>query len=289
MEIMCALSRFDVRGNTIFIHHVRKYNLIILVFADIFMHRFFVPPESFSATQVNFPAETARQMNLVLRLKPGTTVIALDGAGNEFSVLLQQVATDVSSGEITGRCHSAAEPETHLTLLLCLTQREKFEWILQKCTEIGVSTFIPVISSRSLVQSAREVEGKYERWQRILREAAEQSHRGIVPALKPTVRFDAALKLPEIEMDCRLIPWEEEHSLGIRQVLGAGHPGRVTLAIGPEGGFSESDIGAAKGTGFVPVTLGPRILRMETAAVAAAALTLYECGDMESLSDQSTG
>lgn len=253
------------------------------------MHRFFVTSENISATQVNFPAETARQMNLVLRLKPGTTVIALDGAGNELSVLLEQVGSEIAVGEITSRNRSVTEPRTHLTLLLCLTQREKFEWILQKCTEIGVSTFTPVISSRSLVQSAREVEGKYERWQRIIREAAEQSHRGIVPVLKPAVRFDAALRLPEIENDCRLIPWEEEHSLGIRQVMSGHLPCRVTLTIGPEGGFSESEIVAAKSNGFIPVTLGPRILRMETAAVTAAALTLYECGDMDSVSDQSTG
>jgi 16S rRNA (uracil1498-N3)-methyltransferase len=253
------------------------------------MHRFFVPPDSINSDKVTFPAEIARQMHLVLRLKPGTTVIALDGAGNELSVLLEQVASENAIGEITSRHHSAAEPKTHLTLLLCLTQREKFEWILQKCTEIGVSAFAPVISSRSLIQSAREVEGKYERWQRILREAAEQSHRGIVPVLRPTVHFDAALKLPEIATDCRLIPWEEEHSLGIRLALGADRPCRVTLAIGPEGGFSEGEIAAAKSNGFTPVTLGPRILRMETAAVAAAALTLYECGDMDSGSDQSTG
>ena len=238
---------------------------------------------------VAFPREVARQINLVLRLKPGAEVIAMDGTGMEYRVRLTEVTSDTCSGEIVAQAASQTEPFTKLTLLLCLTQREKFEWILQKCTEIGVSAFVPVISSRSLVQSVKEVEGKLERWQRILSEAAEQSHRGIVPELRPVLRFDEAIKLPELSESCRLIPWEEEKGVGLRAALLEKPSNGVSLLIGPEGGFSEAEVVNAKSAGFTPVTLGPRILRMETAAMAAAALVLYERGDMEMRSDQAAG
>jgi 16S rRNA (uracil1498-N3)-methyltransferase len=253
------------------------------------MHRFFLDPASINGSHVTFSPEISRQMNLVLRLRPGMDVVVLDGSGAEYRVCLTDVASDVSIGEVTAAGVSAAEPKTRLTLILGLTQREKFEWMLQKCTEVGVSTFLPVISSRSLVQSGKEVESKYERWQRILREAAEQSHRGRIPELRPVLRLEEAFRLDEIKGDCRLIPWEEESSVGLRAAM-ACHPScGVTLAIGPEGGFSGAEIDAARSAGFSPVTLGPRILRMETAAVTAAALVLFERGDMGSASDQTPG
>lgn len=253
------------------------------------MHRFFVPPASITNDQVTFPQEISRQMNLVLRLKPGASVIALDGLGNEYTVLMQDVNSANAVGSVTGSGFTSAEPKTHLTLLLCLTQREKFEWILQKCTEVGVSAIIPVISSRSLVQSSRDVESKSERWQRILREAAEQSHRGKVPVLKAPMKFNDSLRLEEISHDLCLIPWEEEKADGIREALQRDTVSNVTLLIGPEGGFSADEVSAAIKSGFLPVSLGPRILRMETAAVTAAAIVLYQRGDMDMSSDQTPG
>jgi 16S rRNA (uracil1498-N3)-methyltransferase len=200
-------------------------------------------------------------------------------------VKLREVTASTVNGEIISKGLSQSEPKTKVTLLVCLTQREKFEWILQKCTEIGVSAFIPVISSRSLVQSTREVDSKFERWLRILREASEQSHRGIVPELRPALRFEEAVNLPEYRQDCRLIPWEEEKSLSLHDALVHNPSPRIILAIGPEGGFSEEEVGLAKKAGYLPVTLGPRILRMETAAITAAALALYERGEMNARLD----
>jgi 16S rRNA (uracil1498-N3)-methyltransferase len=253
------------------------------------MHRFFVPPSSIAIDKVTFPPEISRQMNLVLRLKPGVSVIALDGLGNEYTVLMQEVNSANAVGSVTGSGFTSAEPKTRLTLLLCLTQREKFEWILQKCTEVGVSVIVPVISSRSLVQTSRDVESKSERWQRILREAAEQSHRGKVPVLKAPMKFVESLHLEEISRDLRLIPWEEVKAGGIREALQWDTTSDVTLLIGPEGGFSADEVNAAKKAGFLPVSLGPRILRMETAAVTAAAIVLYQRGDMDMGSDQTSG
>jgi 16S rRNA (uracil1498-N3)-methyltransferase len=247
------------------------------------MHHFFLPPENIQADIVQFPPDTARQMALVLRLQPGEHVIALDGLGMEYEVELLQVSRAGVQGRVMDRRPARGEPAARITLYLALTQREKFEWMLQKCTEVGAAAFVPVISSRSLVQERGDAAKKLERWGRIVREAAEQSQRGIVPEVREPVRFDAALR-EGASYHLRLIPWEGEHATGLRQALaGLQNISSPTLAvfIGPEGGFSAEEIEAARGTGFQPVTLGKRILRMETAAVVAAALILYELEGIE--------
>jgi 16S rRNA (uracil1498-N3)-methyltransferase len=242
------------------------------------MHHFFLPPDHFKTDTISFPPDTARQMALVLRLQPGERVIALDGLGMEYEVELLQVGRARVQGRVTNRRPARGEPAARITLYLALTQREKFEWMLQKCTEVGAAAFVPVISSRSLVQDGRDAAKKLERWGRIIREAAEQSRRGILPQVHLPLAFDAALQRAQSDA-LRLIAWEGEHSLTLRAALApskATHAPTIVVFIGPEGGFSEAEIEAARAAGVQPVTLGERILRMETAAVVAAALVLYE-------------
>lgn len=244
------------------------------------MHRFFIPPESFSSSEVTFPPEQARQIARVLRLKPGAQVWALDGCGMEARVELTQVEASQVRGQIMAQQPALGEPRVELSMYLCLTQREKFEWMLQKCTEVGAGSFVPVISSRSLVQSAAETEHKRERWERILQEAAEQCGRGKIPQLQVTLNLKQALEAAQQSGARCILPWEEERSCSLQQALGGEKPARVALLIGPEGGFSEEEAAAAVDAGFQLATLGRRILRAETAAVVAAALTLYELGEM---------
>jgi 16S rRNA (uracil1498-N3)-methyltransferase len=244
------------------------------------MHRFFLPPSSIQSQAVTFPADTAHQVLSVLRLKPGQRVTVLDNLGSQFEVELSQVERGEVTGTVISVQPAAGEPRLHLAMYLCLSQREKFEWMLQKCTEVGAAEFIPVISSRTLVQDREEKQDraarKQERLERILREAAEQSHRGRIPSLSPALRFDAALADAR-RHPLRLIPWEQEAALSLRDALhSAPPPSSAAVLIGPEGGFSESEVSAARAVGFLPVTLGPRILRMETAAIVSAALLLHE-------------
>ena len=253
------------------------------------MHRFFLSPESIRDGCVHFSEAISRQITQVLRLKLDTRVIVLDGLGNEYQVRLVDVSAQSTEGEIESAAIAGGEARTRLTLLLCLTQREKFEWMLQKCTEVGACRFIPVISSRSLVQETKETTSKYERWQRILQEAAEQSHRGKIPLLELPLRFENAVKLGEQSEVCKLIPWEEEKSVSLKTALQESDSDEVMLLIGPEGGFSKEEVAQAQAAGFVPVTLGERILRMETAAIVASALVLYERGEMESALKKTAG
>ncbi len=239
------------------------------------MHRFFIDPEEFEGNEVNFSVTHARQIARVLRLKPGQRCVVLDNRGSEMVVELTQVDADRCTAGILERA-AAEEPRTKLLMMLSLTQREKFEWMLQKCTEVGAWGFLPVSSSRSLVQHPAEVVGKYERWRVIIREAAEQSGRGRLPELLPPASLGEAAGEVARNYERCLIPWEGEKTNSLKAALTGKTAVSVAVLIGPEGGFSIEEVQHAVSAGFTPVTLGRRILRMETAAVVTAALVLHE-------------
>lgn len=242
------------------------------------MHRFFIPPEAIQNGVVTFPENIARQISKVLRLQNGNQVIVLDGSTMEFHVKLEEVSTSLVKGYIIDQKLSSGEPSTKVHLYIALTQREKFEWILQKCTEVGVVSFSPVITSRCLIQNPAEVEGKYPRWKNIIREAAEQSHRGVVPTLNPVLRYESLQKKPINPGTFGLFFWEEERDFELNKILSKNKSAEVSIIIGPEGGLSVSEAELAKKAGYESVSLGRRVLRMETAALVAAALVLYELG-----------
>ena len=241
------------------------------------MNRFFVDPKAIQSEDVLFDADQSRQILRVLRMKPGERCTALDNQGNELTVELVSCESDVCRARIVER-HKASEPKIQLLMILALTQRDKFEWMLQKCTEVGVSAFLPMVTSRTLVQDPADTMSKYDRWRSILREAAEQCGRGKIPALLPAMSFGDAVKFSGREYGVRLLPWEGERQSHIKTHLREAQPANTAVMIGPEGGFSTEEAGAAINAGFKPVTLGERILRMETAAVVAGALLMYEWG-----------
>jgi 16S rRNA (uracil1498-N3)-methyltransferase len=239
------------------------------------MHRFFLPPDAIQGETIIFPADTAQQIQRVLRLRSGEKVTVLDNSGWQYSVAL----TDANRGQVSGRVLEKSpvqsEPPVHLSLYLCLTQREKFEWMLQKCTEVGTAEFTPVLSSRSLVQDKQTYENKHSRWERIILEAAEQSGRGRIPPLNPPLDYTAAVETARATNDLCLIAWEEEHALRLPAALQNGPANtHLALLIGPEGGLSTGEVDQAVQMGWRAVSLGPRILRMETAAVVSAALVI---------------
>ena len=158
------------------------------------MHRFFISPDQIRGLLVRFDDDQAHQMRRVLRLRPGERVLALDGQGMQFEVTLEEVSNGRVTGLVAAQTAATGEPRIRLTLFQSLLQRDKFEWVLQKGTEIGVAAFVPVITRRSLVRDADDVgENKLERWRRIIREAAEQSGRGALPTIGAAVPLAAAL------------------------------------------------------------------------------------------------
>jgi len=246
------------------------------------MNRFFVPASSFEGELVRLSREQAHQVHQVLRLGAGDAVVVLDDRGAEYEVVLTAVSQKEAVGRVASTGPAAGEPKVQLTLFQSLLVREKFEWVLQKATEVGVTQIVPVLTARGLVRTKQIEENKLDRWRRILVEAAEQAHRGRIPRLEPTLPF-ADVFSRFVGFDRFLIAAPSQ-VVTLREALrGIGRPDlAVALLIGPEGGFTDEEVAMAREKGAIAVGLGPRILRTETAAVVASALILYELGEMGS-------
>lgn len=251
------------------------------------MQRFFLEKNCFINKDVHFPERVSYQLNRVLRLRSGMQVIALDNQGMEYTVELIRVNSQEATGKILEERSINTEPPVSIRLFLSLCQRDKFEWMLQKCTEIGAASFVPVISERSLVQEKISVEKKMLRWRDIIREAAEQSGRGRIPDLLNVhhIRDTSIFFQPEASL--KIIAWEKEKSNKLFDVLSSTYSAQflngaktkeefIDVMIGPEGGFSDMEIDMLIRDGYTPITLGNRILRMETAAIVITSLILYE-------------
>ena len=284
------------------------------------MHRFFITPDQRRGQIVRFDDAQTHQMRRVLRLRPGDRVLALDAQGWQYEVALEEVSNSRVTGLVAAQAAATGEPRVRLTLFQSLLQRDKFEWVLQKGTEIGVTAFVPVITRRSLVREGDVGENKLVRWRRIIKEAAEQSGRGVLPAISAAVTLETALAglpSPQPSPEGRggapsphpspegrgglvpspfggglgrgsspparlaLLAWEGETARTLRQAVGQTNGVTdIALFIGPEGGYETAEVEAAAAHGVVAFTLGRRILRTETAAVVGAALVLYELGEM---------
>lgn len=268
------------------------------------MHRFFVSLELREGHSINLTGEQAYQIGRVLRLRPGQRVMLLDNCGWACDAMLV-ACSEEEVRLLIERCWPAeGEPRTHITLFQAVLKGERFGWALQKCTEVGISRFVPMICERNVVADLEAVEQKGGRWARIIREAAEQCGRARLPALEPPRLFRAAVEpRPQAEAPSqrerdlapsqdragsstsppRLIFWEEERALTLRHALTACNfsvGGCIEIYVGPEGGFTGDEVDLAKRYGLQPVSLGPRVLRAETAGVVAAAAILYATGEI---------
>ena len=247
------------------------------------MHRFFIPPDHLREDSVTLPQAASRQLSRVLRARAGEQIILLDDTGWEYLVTLTQVAPEAATGKVVERRLSAGEPGIRITLYQALLKADRFEFVLQKGTELGVRSFVPVLCTRSVPRpNAGASGGRLARWRRIVTEAAEQSRRGRIPVVIEPVPFQEAIDGVD---GPSLIPWEREEVTGLRSALrrigsGAGDPERLSVFVGPEGGFTQAEIDGARERGITPVSLGPRILRAETAGLAAVSAALYELGEL---------
>jgi len=253
------------------------------------MQRFFIPADWIHGDTVSFEGPIVHQLSRVLRLKPDDRVVVLDNSGWEQEVVLVRFDSAQILGRVTEKRLAAGEPRTKISLYQSVLRGQRFELVLQKGTELGIVEFVPVVASRCILSSLDDVMRKSERWQRIIMEAAEQSERGRLPRLCSPLMFPQACNRAKRQGGLSLIPWEEDHRTCLKRALqgnpsatapkGA-RPFSINLFIGPEGGFSSEEIEVAVSYNIIPVTLGPRILRAETAALAAIACILYELGDM---------
>jgi 16S rRNA (uracil1498-N3)-methyltransferase len=225
----------------------------------------------------------------VLRLRVGDRIIVLDSSGWQCEVELTSLDSGSAIGVVKAKSLVTTEPRTKITIYQGLLRGERFEYVLQKGTELGVVGFVPTICERCVVSHIREANSaKWQRWQKIIIEAAEQSERGKLPTLRPATMFGQAC---ENIRGLSLLALEREQAPGLRHFLrqqlreNGGHqaPRRlfsINIFVGPEGGFSREEVQRARGYNIVPVSLGPRILRAETAAIAATTVIMAELGDL---------
>jgi 16S rRNA (uracil1498-N3)-methyltransferase len=231
--------------------------------------------------------EVAEQIRRVLRLRPGDPLTLLDGLGFEYHAILKSYGQGEAWAEVEGRTPVTTEPRVQVALYMSLLNKpDKFEWALQKCTELGAARFVPVIAERSVAD--RPSASRQERWERIIREASEQSGRGLIPRLEEAVTFrnvpsEASGKPIEgTEGNHIMLIPEVGQTRTITSVLASlsQPPQKVSILVGPEGGFTPSEVASALDAGALGVSLGRRILRSETAAVAALALVMGALGEM---------
>ncbi|MGQ9569102.1 MAG: RsmE family RNA methyltransferase [Anaerolineae bacterium] len=276
--------------------------------------RFFVPPEWLRGEQVVLRGSVYHQVSRVLRLQPGDEVILLDNSGWEAVVRLQDLAPEEGRGEVIARRLSTAEPRTKIALYQAVLKGRHFEFALQKGTELGLVEFVPLVTDRCIVADLDAIAHKERRWQKILQEAAEQSGRGRIPHLRAPLFFPRACERVRRTGGLSLLLWEGGEGIGLRALFGGDaravealeallvelktappdpvlpppaegvqrqRPFSVNLFVGPEGGFTEQEVALARQYGILPVSLGPRILRAETAGLVAASAILYALGDLE--------
>jgi 16S rRNA (uracil1498-N3)-methyltransferase len=248
------------------------------------LHRFFVARQSIEGGTVTIAGEIAHQIADVLRMTAGEHILVLDNSGWQMETELSYVSGSRVVGQIVRRSLARGEPRIKVSLYQGMLQSRNLEFVLQKGTELGIVEFVPIISSRCVIANLEDVNKKLERWERIVREAAEQSRRGRLPLIEPATFFQQACERARHAGGLFLMPWEEERTVSLHSMLtSAPLPFTISLFIGPEGGFSEDEVQIARGYGARTVSLGPRVLRAETAGLVAASAMFYESGDLNPL------
>ena len=250
------------------------------------MHRFFVSPAQVGEEFISVTGEDVKHISKVLRLREGDEIVLCDGDCTEYRAEISSLEKNEVTARILEKSASLTEPSVHLTIFQGLPKAGKLETVIQKGTEIGVSRFVPFDCSRAVVKPWSAQDDKCVRYQRVALEAAKQSRRGRVPVVAAPVKF-AALCEQARAQELTLVAWEDERALSLKQALqqakekGTAPLSRIAVVIGPEGGISSEEAEALKAAGALPVSLGRRILRTETAGMAAAAMILYEMDEME--------
>jgi len=239
------------------------------------MRRFFVDRHEIAGDRVSFPAEVLQHLH-VLRLRTGQQIELLDGSGGIILVEIDMLERRKGEGVVVSR-RQELESAFPVHLLQALPKGDKIELVLQKGVELGVGRFTPVISGRSIPRS-RKSDSRHQRWQRVVQEAARQSRRSVLPRLDAVDGLNTALQ--QVDASLRLMLWEDGAE-PLSRVLPEEKPQSAAVLIGPEGGFGADEVELAKGSGFLPVSLGPRILRTETAGLAVVTLLQYLYGDLD--------
>lgn len=246
------------------------------------MHRVCVPPGTLDQPTVTLPLAVAHHVTHVLRLRVGDELGVFDGTGQEYRLRLSRVSPAQVQGERVALLATATSRPTPFILGQAVPKGPKMDLIIEKCSELGLTTLVPLYTERTVVREAPErLAGRLARWQRIAAAAARQCGRRTLLDVQPPMAlgdFCTGYRTAPMKLVC----WEEEHCHGIRQVL-ARHTDQspIVALIGPEGGLTGQEVEMARTHGFTTVSLGPRLLRTETAAIVLTCIVRYSLGELE--------
>jgi 16S rRNA (uracil1498-N3)-methyltransferase len=245
------------------------------------MRRFFITPDQAASPSPILAGQDARHIRTVLRLKPGEPIELVDGTGAIYAAEIVAIAPDGVKVRIKHRQRQQAESSADIIVAQAMLKDKKMDVLVRQLTELGVTRWVPFFSARSIPRpDAGRLEHRAARWVKISREAVKQCRRDKAPAIHSPLTFDATLALAA---DCqlKLLFWEGAPTpLKDCFRTDPSNSKRIMIVLGPEGGFAASEVNQARSAGFAVASLGPRILRAETAALAACTLMQFVFGDL---------
>jgi len=240
------------------------------------MRRFYAPPERFREDRVALDPGETRHLALVLRLAMGAAVEVTDGQGRVFTARVESLGREAML-QVIEELPSPCESQLALTLGLGLAKGDTLDLVVRQATEMGVTEIIPFVSERSEVSAPEREARRRARWQKLARESLKSCRRTRLPIIQGTKDLAAALEGPE---KVKLLFWEEAEPGSLKEFLNRSAPQSARVLIGPEGGFSAQEVAQARAAGFAVASLGPRRLRVESAALTALALLQFAWGDL---------
>src|SRR5690242_12892495 len=245
------------------------------------MARFFLPQANIKEGRGIVHGRELTHLMKVLRLRPGDFVTVFDNSGWEHEAIIETLTSERGELKIVESHATHCDPSLPITLAVGLTKGEKLDWVIEKATELGVTTIVPFSSNYTVPKLDKDkIHKRAERWRKIAVSAAKQCGRSRIPEVRSLCSFENFLSEPWPET-LKLIFWENESEQSLRELFQKCRETKsVLLAIGPEGGFSKSEVELANTRGFQSVHMGRRILRAETAALAALTLVQFLWGDL---------
>jgi 16S rRNA (uracil1498-N3)-methyltransferase len=247
-------------------------------YPDRQLRRFFAAPEQFQRDEVVLSSAETHHLIRVLRLPLGERVEVSDGCGRIFAAEISLLEPDAARLRILSELNSSLESTLQITLGLALVRSETFDLVVRQVTEMGILRLIPFHSARTLVKPEGWKQTRHSRWLRLSQEALKSSQRRVLPEIGAPVEFFQVLEGSE---ELKVLFWENQRELDYKVNLASEpRPRSVRALIGPEGGFTTPEVAAARNAGFLLSGLGPRRLRVETAAMAAVTVLQYLWGDL---------
>lgn len=243
---------------------------------------FYTSPDKIDKETLTIEGEEAKHILSVLRRGSGDVIDVVDGCGTKYKVLIEEVSRDFLEGKILSRTSRENEPNCHLSLAQAICRKERMDFLIEKVTEIGVSSIIPILTERNLVKvsGTSSQQKKIDRWRRLAIASMKQSLRTVLPEIQNIIEFEQLLSkissfdlclIASLDKDSKTVRECEQLKKGVKNLL---------LLVGPEAGFTEDELSKARTQGAITISLGSRRLRTETAGVVFLSLVLHQLNDL---------